>query len=76
MQAQVLALEPVLALAGELVPVLVLVEVLALELIVVLTLAWSRSAGRVSRFLELLPARLIARLVRLVFRRLVVACAH
>lgn len=79
-----LVLEPVwvLVLARVLVWVLVRVLVLVLEpawvqvLVGVLIAATSQAGVWVCRFLESKPARLAVRLVRWVFRHLVVACAH
>lgn len=75
-----LVLEPawVLVLARVLVWVLVLVLVPAWVqvLVGVLIAATSQTGVWVCRFLESKPARLAARLVRWVFRHLVVACAH
>lgn len=79
-----LVLEPawVLVLARVLVWVLVRVLVLVLEpawvqvLVGVLIAVGSQTGVWVCRFLESKPARLAARLVRWVFRHLVVACAH
>lgn len=79
-----LVLEPawVLVLARVLVWVLVRVRARVLEpawvlvLVGVLIAATSQAGVWVCRFLESKPARLAARVVRLVFRHLVVACAH
>lgn len=79
-----LVLEPawVLVLARVLVWVLVRVLVLVLVpawvqvLVGVLIAVGSQTGVWVCRFLESKPARLAARLVRWVFRHLVVACAH
>lgn len=79
-----LVLEPawVLVLARVLVWVLVRVLVLVLVpawvqvLVGVLVVVGSQAGVWVCRFLESKPARLAARLVRWVFRHLVVACAH
>ncbi|WP_368388791.1 hypothetical protein [Schaalia turicensis] len=81
---QVLVLEPawVLVLARVLVWVLVpawvqvLVPAWVQVLVGVLIAATSQTGVWVCRFLESKPARLAARLVRWVFRHLVVACAH
>ena len=83
-QALGLVLEPawVQVLARVLVWVLVRVLVLVLEpawvqvLVGVLIAVGSQTGVWVCRFLESKPARLAARLVRWVFRHLVVACAH
>ena len=83
-QALGLVLEPawVLVLARVLVWVLVRVLVLVLVpawvqvLVGVLIAVGSQTGVWVCRFLESKPARLAARLVRWVFRHLVVACAH
>ena len=56
--------------------VLVLVPAWVLVLVGVLIAVGSQTGVWVCRFLESKPARLAARLVRLVFRHLVVACAH
>lgn len=79
-----LVLEPVwvqvLARVLEWVLVRVLVRVLVpawvLVLVGVLIAVGSQTGVWVCRFLESKPARLAARLVRWVFRHLVVACAH
>ena len=79
-----LVLEPawVLVLARVLEWVLVRVLGLVLEpawvqvLVGVLIAVGSQTGVWVCRFLESKPARLAARLVRWVFRHLVVACAH
>ena len=83
-QALGLVLEP----AWVLVPARVLEWVLVRVLVLVLVPAWvqvlvgvliavgSQTGVWVCRFLESKPARLAARLVRWVFRHLVVACAH
>lgn len=79
-----LVLEPawVQVLARVLEWVLVRVLVLVLEpawvqvLVGVLIAVGSQTGVWVCRFLESKPARLAARLVRWVFRHLVVACAH
>lgn len=83
-QALGLVLEP----AWVLVPARVLEWVLVRVLVLVLEPAWvqvlvgvliavgSQTGVWVCRFLESKPARLAARLVRWVFRHLVVACAH
>lgn len=73
-----LVLEPawVLVLARVLVWVLVRVLVLVLVPAWVQVLVGSQTGVWVCRFLESKPARLAARLVRWVFRHLVVACAH
>lgn len=65
-------LEWVLVRVLVLVPVLAWVQVLVGVLIAV----GSQTGVWVCRFLESKPARLAARLVRWVFRHLVVACAH
>lgn len=83
-QALGLVLEPawVQVLARVLEWVLVRVLVLVLEpawvqvLVGVLIAVGSQTGVWVCRFLESKPARLAARLVRWVFRHLVVACAH
>lgn len=81
-QALGLVLEPawvqVLARVLEWVLVRVLVLVLAWVqvLVGVLIAVGSQTGVWVCRFLESKPARLAARLVRWVFRHLVVACAH
>lgn len=56
--------------------VLVLEPAWVLVLVGVLIAVGSQTGVWVCRFLESKPARLAARLVRLVFRHLVVACAH
>ena len=56
--------------------VLVLVPAWVLVLVGVLIAVGSQTGVWVCRFLESKPARLAARLVRWVFRHLVVACAH
>lgn len=56
--------------------VLVLVPAWVLVLVGVLIVVGSQTGVWVCRFLESKPARLAARLVRWVFRHLVVACAH
>ena len=63
-------------LVGVLVLVLVLEPAWVLVLVGVLIAVGSQTGVWVCRFLESKPARLAARLVRLVFRHLVVACAH
>lgn len=85
---QVLGLGLVLEPAWVLVLARVLVWVLVRVLVLVLVPAWvlvlvgvliavgSQTGVWVCRFLESKPARLAARLVRWVFRHLVVACAH
>lgn len=80
----VLVLEPAWVLVLARVLVWVLVRVLGLVLVPawvqvlvgVLIAATSQAGVWVCRFLESKPARLAARLVRWVFRHLVVACAH
>ena len=80
----VLVLEPAWVLVLARVLVWVLVRVLGLVLVPawvqvlvgVLIAATSQTGVWVCRFLESKPARLAARLVRWVFRHLVVACAH
>lgn len=85
---QALGLGLVLEPAWVLVPARVLEWVLVRVLVLVLEPAWvqvlvgvliaatSQTGVWVCRFLESKPARLAARLVRWVFRHLVVACAH
>ena len=74
--AWVLVLARVLVWVLVRVLVLVLVPAWVLVLVGVLIAATSQTGVWVCRFLESKPARLVARLVRLVFRHLVVACAH
>lgn len=75
-----LVLEPawvqVLARVLEWVLVRVLVPAWVQVLVGVLIAVGSQTGVWVCRFLESKPARLAARLVRWVFRHLVVACAH
>lgn len=81
-----LVLEPVWVLVLARVLEWVLVRVLVLGLVLVpawvqvlvgvLIAVGSQTGVWVCRFLESKPARLAARLVRWVFRHLVVACAH
>lgn len=85
---QALGLGLVLEPAWVLVPARVLEWVLVRVLVLVLEPAWvqvlvgvliavgSQTGMWVCRFLESKPARLAARVVRWVFRHLVVACAH
>lgn len=74
--AWVLVLARVLVWVLVRVLVLVLVPAWVLVLVGVLIAVGSQTGVWVCRFLESKPARLAARLVRWVFRHLVVACAH